>query len=161
MMDANPSCADADGSTAGEPPISEEGARQAMIAHAAATGTAIRERLGTTLDHAQLAALLEDSAAVRFPVRLVFDAGPLQPGELAYPVPMGGNPANGYIMYVHPALAERPADTVAAVVYALVVVNYGEAASGEVGEVFGAAVLGMERDDYYRTMCRIADHLIQ
>ena len=131
-----------------------------MIAHAAATGTAIRQRLGDTLDYAQLAPLLEDSAAVRFPVQVAFDAGPLQPGELAYPLPVDGDPTNGYTMYVHPALAERTADTVAAVLYALVVVNYGEAATGDVGEAFGAAVLGMERDAYYRTMCRIADRLL-
>jgi len=145
---------------AGEPPITPEGARQAMIAHAAATGTAIHNRLGGAPDYPQLVQLLEDPEAVRFPVQVVFDAGPLHGEELAYPLPVDGDASNGYTMYVHPALAGQPTDTVAAVLYALVVVNYGEAATGAVGEAFGAAALGVERDDYYRTMCRLADAVL-
>jgi len=131
-----------------------------MIDHAAATGTAIYNRLGGAPDYARLVALLEDPEAVRFPVQVVFDAGPLHGEELAYPLPVNGNASNGYTMYVHPALTARPADAVAAVLYALVVVNYGEAATGAVGEAFGAAVLGMRRDDYYRTMCHLADTVL-
>jgi hypothetical protein len=158
-MDETPTPTGEGGPHAGEPPITPDGARQAMIAHAAATGSAIHGRLGGPPDYPRLVQLLEDPEAVRFPVQVVFDAGPLQGEELAYPLTAHGDAANGYTMYVHPALAGRSADTVAAVLYALVVVNYGEAATGEVGEAFGAAVLGVTRDDFYRTMCGIASRV--
>jgi hypothetical protein len=158
-MDANFACAGECQQT-GEPPITPEGARQAMIAHAAAIGAAIHHRLGGAPDYSRLVQLLEDPEAVRFPVQVVFDAGPLRGEELAYPLPTDGDASNGFTMYVHPALAGQTADTVAAVVYGLVVVNYGEAADGEVGEAFGAAVLGVDREAYSRTMCRIADRVL-
>jgi len=159
-MDAHPSLPGTCQPHAGEPPITPEGARQAMIAHAAATGAAIHDRLGGAPDYARLVPLLEDPETVRFPVQVVFDAGPLQGEEVAYPLPVDGRAANGYTMYVHPALAGRTTDTVAAILYGLVVVNYGEAATGEVGEAFGAAVLGLDREAYYRTMCRIVDRVL-
>jgi hypothetical protein len=90
-------------------------------------------------------------------VRIEFDAEPLQGEELAYPLPAKGGPSNGFTMYVHPHLATRPDDATAAILYALVVVSYGETATGEVGEAFGAAALGIDTEAYYRTVCRIAD----
>jgi len=114
-MDRNLSSTGRSPPHAGEPPITPEGARQAMIAHAAATGTAIHNRLGGAPDYRRLVPLLEDPESVRFPVQVVFDAGPLQGEELAYPLPVDGNASNGYTMYVHPALAGQTADTVAAI----------------------------------------------
>jgi hypothetical protein len=140
-----------------EPPVSAETARQALLAHAAATGTALHDRAGGRLDYPRLLALLEDPDVVRFPVHVVFDAQPLQGEEVAYPLPVEGDPTHGFTMYVHPHLERRPDDATAAILYALVVVNYGEAATGEVGEAFGAAALGLDWETYYRTVCRITD----
>ena len=47
----------------------------------------------------------------------------------------------------------------ALVLYQLVVVNYGAFASAEDAERFGAAALGLPRDDYYALICRLADSL--
>ena len=47
----------------------------------------------------------------------------------------------------------------ALVLYQLVLVNYGEFASAEDAETFGAAVLGISRDEYYQTLCEMADQL--
>jgi hypothetical protein len=140
-----------------QPAINAETARQALLAHAAATGAALRERAGGQLDYPRLVALLEDPDVVRFPVQVAFDARPLQGEELAYPLPVEDDPTNGFTMYVHPHLAACPDDATAAILYALVVVNYGEVATGEVGEAFGAAALGVHPEAYYRTVCRIAD----
>lgn len=146
------------GTAPSPPPISEEGGRQALLAHAAGVGAAIRERYGS-LDYTALERLLRDPDAVRFPVSIAYDAGPLEGEELAYPLAADDDPTNGFTMYVHPHYRNNPVETVAVVLYALVVVNYGEAASGEVGEIFGAAALGMERQEYYEHICRLADSL--
>jgi hypothetical protein len=45
------------------------------------------------------------------------------------------------------------------VLYQLVVVNYGEFASAEDAETFGAAALGLSKDDYYGQLCEWADEM--
>jgi hypothetical protein len=47
------------------------------------------------------------------------------------------------------------------VLYQLVLVNYGAFASSDDAETFGAAALGLARDEYYGTLCRLADELEQ
>jgi len=45
------------------------------------------------------------------------------------------------------------------VLYQLVVVNYGEFASADDAEIFGAAVLGLSKEDYYQGVCELADQI--
>ena len=45
------------------------------------------------------------------------------------------------------------------VLYQLVLVNYGEFASADDAETFGAAALGISRDEYYATLCDMADEV--
>ncbi|KAB2643111.1 MAG: hypothetical protein DVB26_00575 [Verrucomicrobia bacterium] len=45
------------------------------------------------------------------------------------------------------------------VLYELVVVNYGEFASSDDAEAFAAGALGVETDDCYNSLCRVADPL--
>jgi hypothetical protein len=45
------------------------------------------------------------------------------------------------------------------VLYQLVVVNYGEFASSDDAEIFGAAALGISREMYYQALCQMADLL--
>jgi hypothetical protein len=47
------------------------------------------------------------------------------------------------------------------VLYQLVLVNYGEFASPDDAETFGAAALGLAKDDYYHALCALADELEQ
>ena len=44
---------------------------------------------------AELRQILEDRACVRYPCEVVFDAGPLEPGEFAHPVAKGERPEDG------------------------------------------------------------------
>ena len=43
--------------------------------------------------------------------------------------------------------------------YQLVVVNYGEFASSDDAEIFGAAALGIPREQYHQSLCEMADLL--
>jgi hypothetical protein len=45
------------------------------------------------------------------------------------------------------------------VLYQLVLVNYGEFASPDDAETFGASALGLEREEYYAALCRMADEV--
>ena len=51
--------------------------------------------------------LMEDRACVRYPCEIVFDSGPLEPGECAHPVAKGDRPEDGFAMYVHPFFLAR------------------------------------------------------
>jgi hypothetical protein len=45
------------------------------------------------------------------------------------------------------------------VLYQLVLVNYGEFASADDAETFGANVLGLSKDAYYQALCELADEI--
>jgi hypothetical protein len=134
-------------------------ARQSLNAHVIAKGTEIREKYGPVIGWDELLRLMEDRACVRYPCDIVFDAGPLEPGECAHPVAKGDRPEDGFAMYVHPLFLAQLAQVPALVLYQLVSVNYGVFASADDAEVFGASVLGLTKDKYYRMLCELADQL--
>ncbi|MEQ2009802.1 MAG: hypothetical protein ABMA26_23710 [Limisphaerales bacterium] len=139
--------------------LTAEDARQSLHDHVAAKGDEVRAKFGPNIGWAELNCLLEDRKFVRYPCMIAFDATPLQPDEFAYPEPLGQRPDAGFRICVHPRF-EADLDAVPALVlYQLVAVNYGDFATPEDAEAFGAAALGLERDEYYRTLCAMADKL--
>ena len=62
-------------------------------------------------------------------------------------------------MAVHPFFETQLDHVPALVLYQLVALNYGEFASSDEAETFGAAALGMTRDEYYDLLCECADQL--
>ncbi|HUJ44477.1 MAG TPA: hypothetical protein VLW52_12815 [Opitutaceae bacterium] len=139
--------------------LTAEDARQPLNAHAAAKGVEIREKYGPNLGWRELLRLLDDRAHVRYPCSIVFDAAPLNPGEFAHPVARSARPEDGFTIYVHPFFLTRREQVPALVLYELVLVNYGEFASSDDAEAFGAAALGLTRDEYYDALCRMADQI--
>lgn len=139
--------------------LTAEDARQSLNAHVAAKGAKIFEKYGPHIGWRELQQILKDDDCVRYPCEVVFDAAGLQPGELAYPAAKGGHPGDGFTLFVHPLFLKRPAAVPAIVFYQLVLVNYGEFASAADAEAFGAAALGLRKDDYYVQLCELADEL--
>lgn len=137
--------------------LTAEDARQSLTAHVEAKGIDVFVKYGAQFDAATLQRLLADRTVVRYSCELAFDAGKLIAGELAHPELKGDGPEQGFVMYVQPALASQWDRVAAAVLYQLVVVNYGEFASLDEAETFGAAALGLTRDEYYAMLCEIAD----
>jgi len=133
-------------------------AREALLGHAIDIGLEARQRYGE-IDYPTLLSLLEDKKVVRFPVRIEFDASELQPGEFAWAAPLGDHPKDGYCLYVHPRFEHRERDLPLLIAYHLVCVNYGDVATREAAEAFGAALFGLAPDDYYRRVCALADEL--
>jgi hypothetical protein len=139
--------------------LTAEGAQQSLSAHVEAKGIEIFVKYGSPLGWAELQALLNDRAYVRYPCEIVFDHAQLNPGEFAYPMPKGDAPEQGFTMFVHPVFMLELARVPALVLYHLVAVNYGEFASSDDAETFGAAALGLTRDEYYAMMCECADQV--
>ncbi len=136
-----------------------DNARPSLSAHAAQKGAEIRDKFGPHIGWSELLRLLEDRACVRYPCRVVIDRAALQPGEFAHPVPTGERPEEGFTMFVHPVYMARLEVVPALVLYQLVLVNYGAFASPDDAEAFGAAALGISRDEYYAMICELADQL--
>lgn len=134
-------------------------ARQSLTGHVAERGAEIFARFGPQIGWKELLQILEDRTLVRYPVTIDFDAGPLQPGEFAWPEPRGASPEDGYRLCVHPLFMTNLSQVPFLVLYQLVVVNYGGFAGHEEAETFAAAALGLDRETYYQTVCALADQL--
>ena len=134
---------------------------QSLNAHVAAKGLEVYERYGPCIGWAELLRILGDRSVVRYPCEIVFDAEPLIEGEFAYPKPNGEDPVHGFTIYVHPRFRDQLEWVPHLVLYQLVRVNYGDFASAENAETFGATAFGLMRDEYYAILCRLADgHLV-
>jgi hypothetical protein len=144
--------------TMANPPGARE-ARQSLNTSAAAIGAGIYDKYGPRIGWKQLPQILEDRTCVRYPCEIAFDAGPLQAGEFAHPVAKGDRPEDGFTLYVHPFFMTQLEQVPLLALYQLVLVNYGAFAAPEDAETFGAAALGLARDEYYHALCRLADEL--
>ena len=96
---------------------------------------------------------------MRYPCDIQFDAEPLLPGEFAHPVARGARPDEGFTIFVHPVYETDLQQVPLLVLYQLVRVNYGEFASRGDAEVFGAACLGLKVEEYYQSLCALADRV--
>lgn len=139
--------------------LTADDARQSLTAHVETKGVEIYLKYGPQIGWAELQRLLSDRAYVRYPCEVEFDAAPLLPGEFAHPAQRGARPEEGFTMAVHPQFAAQPDRAAKLVLYQLVAVNYGEFASSDEAETFGAACLGLTRDEYYDLICDAADEL--
>jgi hypothetical protein len=90
---------------------------------------------------------------------LVFDSARLNPGEFAFPEPKGDMPEEGFTLYVHPVYMTQLSLVPYLALYQLVTVNYGEFASADDAETFASTALGLPREEYYETLCGLADEL--
>jgi hypothetical protein len=139
--------------------LTAEDARQSLSAHVASKGDEIRLKYGPHIGWAKLQQILQDRSCVRYPCDIVFDAAPLEPGEFAYPRAKEEQPDAGFTIFVHPFFMTQLERVPYLVLYQLVLVNYGDVASADDAEIFGAQALGLAKDDYYRALCEMADQI--
>jgi hypothetical protein len=135
----------------------EADGRRALRDHVVDRALAARARHGAPIDAAAFRRLLEDRELVRYPTTLEFSAAELRPGEFACALPAGERPADGFRLIVHPRFRGRDDLVPLLAAYHLVTVNYGDIASHEEAELFGAALLGLDVESYYRMLCGFAD----
>jgi hypothetical protein len=133
--------------------------KQSLNTHVASKGEEIREKYGADIGWTELLQILNDRSVVRYPSEIVFDAAPLLEGEFAHAMPNGENPQDGFKIYVHPFFSLQLERVPHMVLYQIVRVNYGEFASPEDAEIFGASALGLSTDEYYEILCQLADEI--
>lgn len=144
-----------------EKKLTAEDARQSLRDHVATKGAEICAKYGTGMGWKELMLLLEDREYVRYPCEVAFDESVLQKGEFANPEPKGATPEEGFKMVVHPYFATQPNRVPLLVLYQLVLVNYGDFVTSDDAETFGAAALGIPKEDYYQQLCSMADEISQ
>ncbi|MFO0829388.1 MAG: hypothetical protein U0572_14720 [Phycisphaerales bacterium] len=141
------------------PEISESDGRRALRDHACEKAAIARGRYGPIIDAAAILRILGDAEIVRYPTRLVFDAIGLMPGEFAHAAPLGEHPRDGFEVRVHPLFESRRDLWPLLVAYHLPPINYGDIVAPEDCEQFGAALLGMDVERYYETLCELSDSI--
>jgi len=139
--------------------LTAEDAKESLTAHVMGKGEEIREKHGPNIGWDALLRILEDRTACRYPCEIAFDAEPLQAGEFAFPMARGEFPEEGFTLFVHPFFSQHRDRVPYLALYQLVVVNYGKFASPLDAETFGAAALGLSNEEYYRTLCAMADEM--
>lgn len=137
---------------------SEHDGRSALRDHAIERAKLARAKHGP-MSPSTIMRLLDDRDVVRYPTGVRFDASGLEAGEFAFAQPLGEHPREGFCLWVHPALQQRPEDLPLAIAYHIPAINYGDVAQPDDCEAFGAALLGLEIEAYYRRLCSIADSL--
>ena len=142
-----------------ETKLTADDALVALRDHVEEKALAARQRYGGTVDEPVMRRMLEDRSVVRYPTRLQFDAEPLEPGEFAYAHPLSEKADDGFQLFVHPMLENDPGMLPLAIAYHVVRINYGEIVTHEEAELFGATLLGMDQEEYYQALCKLADSI--
>jgi hypothetical protein len=132
-------------------------AREAFLAHLVAKATAARFKYGLYIDAEAIRRMLDDPEVVRYPTSIEFDAAPLHADEFACPQPLGFHASDGYCLFVHPHFRRQPENLPLLVAYHIPTINYGGIAETEHAELYGATLLGLEVETYYRALCELAD----
>lgn len=142
-----------------ETKLTAQDARLSLADHVAAKGAEIRAKYGPTIGWSQLKQILADRECVRYPCELAFDAEPLLAEECAFPQPLGDKPEDGFRLCIHPYFSIDPSRVPLLALYQVVAINYGAFASADDAETFGAAVLGLDKENYYTLLCSMADEI--
>ncbi len=139
--------------------LTESDAKLALRDHLVEKARTARAKHGFYIDADAVLKMLSDSTFVRYPTGIRFDESALVPGEFAAAVPLGDHPSKGFCIFIHPSLKDRKELLPYVIAYHIPPINYADMASPEDCECFGATLLGIAADDYYNTLCDIADSL--
>lgn len=142
-----------------KPDLSEEACYEALKGHVLERALLARQRYGPDIGQPSVERILEDRDIVRFPASIAFGTELLMEGEFAYARPLGDRPADGFELVVHSHFQGRPDAVALLAAYHVVAINYLDVATHEEAELFGAALFGLEVDDYYGRICALADEL--
>ncbi|MCG7949380.1 MAG: hypothetical protein N0C84_23865 [Candidatus Thiodiazotropha taylori] len=129
----------------------------AVSLHAREKAEDIRNRYAPVIDYQTVLQMLEDRKSVRYPVTLRFVSEGIEPGMFARTEPISENPDDGYTILIHNHFENRHDDLPKLILYQLVLVNYGDLATANDAEIFGATILGLDRDTYYQQVADLVD----
>ena len=136
---------------------SPEQAQRSLREHVVAKALDARALHPAGIDRAAMLSLLENRVVVRYPLGVRFDDEPLRPGEFACVEALGGRPADGFVLYIHPMFENVDELIPLLVAYYIPGVNYGDVATHVEAELYGSTLLSLDREEYYRILCSVAD----
>lgn len=125
--------------------------------HAVETAKQSFSMLGGPLKRENLDTFLKDRECVRIPTELRFDEEGLSSHQFAEPEFVMLDGQRKCVLHVHPRYEELLETHVPIVAYMAAVINYGASASSDLCEQYGAILTGMTVDDFYDTICHVAD----
>ncbi|MES9862957.1 MAG: hypothetical protein ABW157_09440 [Candidatus Thiodiazotropha sp. LLP2] len=131
----------------------------AVSLHAYEKAKEIRTRYGDNINYQTVLVMLEDRKSIRYPVQLRFVTEKIESGMFAKTEAISENPDEGYIIFLHHNFKDRHDILPALILYQSVLVNYGDLATANDAELFGATVLGMDRDTYYEQIVAVTENL--
>jgi hypothetical protein len=120
---------------------------------------AARLKYGFYVDAEVIREMLDDRQVVRYPAAIDYDAAPLLAGEFAWAQPLGFHSSDGFRLVVHPWFRRQPENLPLLVAYHIPAINYGPIVEPQHAELFGATLLGLDVDTYYRALCELADSI--
>jgi hypothetical protein len=137
----------------------EQLGQQSLCDHLLAQAVVAHQKYGP-LTAGKLDALLHDPECLRYPVRLVFEFGEMALHQFAQPdIDWRNREQDGRVLYLRPLLRERPDLLPLAVAYMIPLINYGDIITDNHCLLYGAALLGLMEEEYYRRLCSLADAL--
>ncbi|MBL4770449.1 MAG: hypothetical protein JKY61_04780 [Planctomycetes bacterium] len=139
--------------------LTEQDGYEALQGHLAERAYQARQNYPDLANEAAVRRLLADPEVVRFPTAMIFDTKFLIPGEFAHAEPRGDKASDGFVLVVHPHFKERWEDLPYLVSYHIPSINYLDVATHREAELFGAILMGMEKEAYYKKICDLADEL--
>jgi hypothetical protein len=134
-------------------------ARVAFSEHLKAKAAAARLKYGLYIDAEAIRTMLGDREVVRYPTSIEFDAAPLRAHEFACPQPLGFHASDGYCVFVHPWFRGQPENLPLLIAYHIPTINYGGIVEAQDAELYGATLLGLDVETYYRALCELADSI--
>lgn len=93
--------------------------------------------------------ILNDPDIVRFPATFEFCDKNLNSSQFVSLNSVEDNPTEKFVISLHPLLQNRIEDSVKAVLYTIVNINYGKIAKEYEAELFVSLFLGIKADDYH------------
>ncbi len=135
----------------------EQLGQQSLREHLVAQAIVAHQKHGP-LTADKLDALLQDRDCLRHPVRLVFEFGEMAMHQFAQPdLDWRNTEQDGRVLYLRPLLKDRSDLLPHAVAYMIPLINYGDIITDEHCLLYGATLLGMMEDEFYRQICELAD----
>jgi len=129
----------------------------ALFEHARFAAQRAQARLGGPLSPASLEQFLSDPLCLRYPTRIIYVRDGLEPHQVAHPFYRQSRNGVFCDLHVDPLLRKMPEAIYLVVAYMAAVINYGDAATPELAELFGALLTGMDPEMFYTTRCAVAD----
>jgi hypothetical protein len=138
-------------------PMSDDEFFSSLHEHALEAARRSVEILEQPLCAENLETFLCSDVCLRLPTELRFDEEGLDAHQFAEPSFVMRDGLRRCVLHVHPRYEERPETHAAIVAYMAAAINYGSSASSDLCEEYGATLTGVPVDEFYDTVCRVAD----